>query len=178
MSDSNRAAQAAQWWRRMQPNFENGSRNPFGDRAGLARLRRCATITEAMQEAATIELFRALKLHDVAQLEDVALAAGVLATVRTAEVGGQSFPRAIGPDSPDKPETAIMKPIRFRRLMEAETPTERLTVYRRAVALAGYTANLHSLAEALLGWNDGLRTRWIFDYWNAADRPATALTNT
>jgi CRISPR system Cascade subunit CasB len=65
-----------------------------------------------------------------------------------------------------------MKPLRFRRLMEAETPDERLTAFRRLVALAGGRVNVRNLAAALLAWNEDLRTRWIYDYWNAGQLTA------
>jgi CRISPR system Cascade subunit CasB len=174
MSDKDAATLAADWWRGLQPYYENGQRNPFGDRAALARLRRCGTVGEAMQDVATMELFRKLDYRHPGQLTDVALTAAVLASVRSPAPPYPSFPRAIGPTGPAAPETAAVKPLRFRRLMEAETPDDRLTAFRRAVALAGHTANLRSLAEALLFWREDLRLRWIFDYWNAADRPVAA----
>lgn len=169
MSDPSPAERAAVWWRQLQPNFANGERNPQGDRAALARLRRCATVAEAMQEPATIELFRALQWHDPEHLPKVALVAAVLASVREAKSG--RFARAIGPENPSAPETAIVKPLRFRRLMEAQTDDERLTALRRAVALAGHKANPGDLARALLDWTEARKRSWIFDYWNAADRP-------
>jgi len=55
-------------------------------------------------------------------LPDVALAAAVLAHVR-ADVSG-SVARAVGPETPDKPETARLKPLRFRRLMR---PPDRMS---------------------------------------------------
>jgi CRISPR system Cascade subunit CasB len=172
MSETNPAVSAAAWWRRLQPTFANGESNPQGDRAALARLRRCTSIAEAMQEPATIELFRALGWRDAKHLPKVALAAAVLASVR--EAGRGSFAHAIGPNAPSEPETALVKPLRFRRMMEAGTEDERLLAFRRAIALAGGTANPVDLANALLFWTEERRRDWIFEYWNAAARaPAT-----
>jgi CRISPR system Cascade subunit CasB len=162
-------ATAVAWWRGLQATFANGERNPNGDRATLARLRRCATVAEAMQEPATIELFRNLGWRNPIHLPKVALTAAVLASVR--EAGRVRFARAIGPESPAKPETALVKPLRFRRLMESDTGDERLTAFRRAVALAGGVASLSDLAAALLDWSERRRVDWIFEYWNAADHP-------
>jgi CRISPR system Cascade subunit CasB len=106
-------------------------------------------------------------------LPNVALAAGVLATVRE-HLPGPRVARQVGPADPEKPETALLKPLRFRRLMEAETPDERLLAFRRLVALADRSVNVHDLAAAMLHWTEERRQRWAYDYWNAGDPPATA----
>ena len=160
------------WWRRLQPNLPDGSPNPTGDRGTIARLRRCASVTEAMQEKAAIDLFHALGCKNPRDLTVVGLAAAVLATVRQADT--VRFPRAIGPTDPAHPETARVKPLRFRRLMEAATPDERLMAFRRAIGLVDGAANLFSLSEALLNWNEDLRLRWIYEYWSATERRDTA----
>lgn len=166
---------AAAWWRDLQPDSDR--RYP-GDRGALSRLRRCATVAEAMQDPATIALFRRCGATAPADLPAIALAAAVLARVRE-DAPGQSVARQLGPDQPDKPETAILKPLRFRRMMEATSEDERLIALRRLVALAGARLNLRDLAEALLDWSDRRRRRWVFDYWNAEPinaRPAEETT--
>ena len=160
---------AVQWWRDQQPD---PAHKRSGDRAALARLRRCATIVEAMQDPATLSLFRCCGGRSRDDLPFAALAAGVLAHVRAENAEQPSVARAVGPTSTDEPSTALMKPLRFRRLMEAETPDERLTAFRRLVALAGGRVNVRNLAAALLAWNEDLRTRWIYDYWNAGQLTA------
>lgn len=170
MSDR-RSVAAVAWWRRLQPNFADGTRNPQGDRAALAKLRRCASVTEAMQEPATMELFRDLGFTHPDDLPAAALAAAVLASVREIGPPFPSFARAIGPSDMTAPETALVKPLRFRRLIEADTHDERLLAFRRAVALLGGPVPINSLAEALLDWSAARRQRWIFDYWNATERP-------
>ena len=154
---------AVSWWRDLQPDPE---RQYPGDRATLARLRRCGDIAELMLEPATIGLFRRVEADRADDLPLVALAAGVLAHVR-ADEPAILVARQIGPDNPDKPETALMKPLRFRRLMEAETPDERLIAFRRLVALARNTLSARDLAGSLLGWTDERRRRWALAYWNA-----------
>ena len=93
-------------------------RDAAGDRAALARLRRCATVAEAMQDPATIALFRRCGATGPNDLPAIGLAAAVLAHVRQ-DQPAQRVARQIGPDNPEKPETALLKPLRFRRLMEA-----------------------------------------------------------
>jgi CRISPR system Cascade subunit CasB len=160
---------AAGWWRELQPDPTTGH---SGDRATLARLRRCATPAELMLEPATIVLFRRCKADAAYDLPPVALVAGVLAHVR-ADDRAQSVARRVGPEAPEKPETALLKPLRFRWLMEARSADERLIVFRRLVALADRTLNVRDLAEALLDWreerpwSEERQRRWVFDYWNA-----------
>jgi CRISPR system Cascade subunit CasB len=60
-----------------------------------------------------------------------------------------------------------MKPLRFRRLIEAEAPDDRLIALRRAVQLAGHRLNVPELAAACLDWSERRRQQWIFEYYNA-----------
>ncbi len=167
------ASGARRWWLDLQPD-PGASR--AGDRAALARLRRCTTVAEAMQEPSALMLFQAVKATGPDDLVVVALAAAVLAHVRrNDDAPGTSVARLVGPGSIETPETALLKPLRFRRLMEADTPDERLQAFRRLVALAGGALPVRDLAAALLDWSDWRRTRWIYQYWNALPpAPASA----
>lgn len=153
---------AVAWWRELRGG-DAGPRSQ--DRASLARLRRCATVAEAMREPAAIDLFRRCGGRTEFDLPKAALLAAVLSHVR--EDAPEPVARTAGPDTPDKPETALLKPLRFRRLMEAEGEEELLTVFRRLVALLGGRANVEDLAWALLYWTDRTRTTWTYRYWNA-----------
>ena len=164
-------AKAVVWWRDIQPD---PARNRPGDRAALARLRHCATVAEAMQDQATIALFRRCGGTGPWDLPAAGLAAAVLAHVREDDPANPRIARGIGPDSTDKPETALLKPLRFRRLMEAATPDERLIAFRRLVALAGGKLNIPDLAAALLRWDEERQRRWVYDYWNAGQPTAAA----
>jgi CRISPR system Cascade subunit CasB len=164
-SAAEEASIAVQWWRGLQPNFSNGERNPNADRAALARLRR-ADLLAAMQDPATFTLFRALGRQRPTELPEVALCAAVLAGVRE-DRPGERPARTLGPPSIETVEQAAMKPLRFRRLIEAATLDERLGALRRAVQLADRRLNLRELAAACLDWSEGRRQRWIFEYYNA-----------
>ena len=119
------------WWRALQPAPEA---NRPGDRAALARLRRCSTVSEAMLETSALLLFQAVEATVANDLPTVALAAAVLAHVRNDRLD-TSVARLIGPGSIETPETALLKPLRFRRLMEAGSLDERLAAFRRLAAL-------------------------------------------
>jgi CRISPR system Cascade subunit CasB len=160
-------AGALAWWRAITPDPPHHD----GDRGARARLRRCATVAEAMTEPATLTLFRRCGAEDPRDLVAVALAATVLAHVR-ADRGDMSVARLVGPESPDKPETALLKPLRFRRVLEAETPDDCLTAFRRLVAIADGQVSVGDLARSLFDWTnphraEAAKRRWIFAYWNA-----------
>lgn len=162
--DRTRATNAAvAWWRGLQPNAETGAP---GNRAALARLRRAATVLDVMAEPETIDLFRRTGATAYVDLPAVALLAGVLAHVRE-DRHGQDVARLLGPERPDAPDTALMSPLRFRRLLEAVEPDERLAAFRRMVALADGRVPVFDLARSLLDWTEERRRRWIYNYWNA-----------
>ncbi len=174
------AYHALTWWRGLQPDPD--AENPAdraGDRAALAHLRRCGAVSEAMLEPAALRLFQAVGADSPDDLPTVGLAAAVLARVRE-DRPGPSVARLVGPGSIETPETALLRPLRFRRLMEADGPDERLISFRRLVALAGGKLPVRDLAEALLHWSAPRRTRWVFEYWNttppAAAAPAATAT--
>jgi CRISPR system Cascade subunit CasB len=157
------------WWRDLQPDL---NRNRSGDRAGLARLRRCATVAEAMQDSATISLLQRCGGTGPWHLPAAGLAAAVLAHVREDDREHPRVARRVGPDNSDKPKTALLKPLRFRHLLEADLPDERLASFRRLAALANGKLNVSDVAGALLDWNEGRRRLWVYDYWNAGQPTA------
>lgn len=162
---SDPAAIAAGWWRALQPYGHDGQPNRAADRAALARLRR-ADLKAAMLDPATLELFRALGLRAPADLPRVALTSAVLATVR--EDDPTTHPaRRLGIDPADPNSRPRLSPLRFQRLMLAADDEERLTLFRRSVHLAEGRINVRGLAEALLGWTEDRRRRWIFHYYAA-----------
>jgi CRISPR system Cascade subunit CasB len=153
-------AAAATWWRDLQPTDSRP-----GDRGALARLRRCSTVTEAMLDPATIGLLQRCGGTGPKDLPDAGLAAAVLAHVREDDTENRSIARRIGPTDLDHPETALVKVGRFRRIVEATTHDERLTAFRRLVAITGDRLNVSDLARALLRWDDETLRRWTFNYW-------------
>lgn len=154
---------AAEWWEAMQPRDE-ADKQRSGDRAGLARLRRCASVAEAAFDAATHQLCHRLGAGE-AGLERAALIAAVLAHAR-ANNPAQKVARQIGVSGDG---TAAMSDLRFRRLLQADTPDEQLAGFRRLVALAGRELNVADLAQALWRWNETDRRRWVYAYHDAPE---------
>jgi CRISPR system Cascade subunit CasB len=155
---------ATDWWRSLQPYRQDGTPNPTADRGALARLRR-ADWMEAAEDPATFDLLRQLGWRSTAQLTNVALCAGVLAVVRTDKRDAHAA-RQLGVQSgSDRP---VLSTLRFRSLLAAETPQDRLTALRRAVLLNDAAINVRDVASACLNWSDERRRRWAFEYYDAA----------
>lgn len=173
------------WWNRLQPR-EVDSRMVPGDRAAVARLKRAANIMEAAAEPATGDLYDKLgranpdddrrgfsKEHATRDLPRAALLAAVLAHVRDDDRKNKSIAEAIGAPRGGEETTALVTPIRFKRLVAARQADDLLIAFRRVVALLGKTANVKDLAMQILAWTDGrtadiARTRFAFAYHGAA----------
>ena len=164
------AMAAKRWWDQLRPREVNGRSVP-GDRAALARLRRAATVMEAAAEPVTGDLYRKLKFsHPARDLPRAALIAAVLAHVK--EDTHVLVARAIGTLRGGEGTTALITPLRFKRLVSARDPDDLLIAFRRVVAILGGTANVTDLARQLLSWTeehqgDLARTRFAFEYHGA-----------
>lgn len=176
---------ASTWWRSLGPvTLEDGRALP-GDRATLARLRRCSSVLEAATEPATAKLFKALGFdrQKDEHLARAAVLAAVLAHVREDARGERnSIARAIGAPSGGEPNDALLKPNRFRTLMAARTGDEVLTGFRRVVTILDRTAHVRDLSRVILGWTDDeagdrVRTRFAFDYHGAGDYAPRAASD-
>ena len=155
---------ATRWWSGLQSYRSDGTNNPGADRGALARLRR-ANLIETMEDPVAFDLFRQLGWRDPNRLIDVALCAGVLAVVRQDDRSAHAARQLGAQSGSDRP---VLSALRFRRLIAAETPQDRLTALRRAVLLANATTNVHDMAGACLDWSDERRRRWAFEYYDAA----------
>jgi CRISPR type I-E-associated protein CasB/Cse2 len=143
------------WWGAMQPDKED-------DRAALAHLRRAGTILQLCMLPQTLDLCRKLD-GSKSDLGKTALIAGVLAYIRKTANG--KFAGQLGSPA----ERPKMAPLRFQRLIEAATPDEQLTAFRRAVIQNDREANVYDLAESLLHWGDARRQSWLYDYYQTSN---------
>jgi CRISPR system Cascade subunit CasB len=152
---------AAQWWRELNP--ENQKDQLPNARAALARLRRCTSLAQAATIPEALDLARRLGVVSTQQtlLERALLTAMVLAHVRDDDPKA-SAARQLGRASAEA--RAVVSPLRFARLLSAESTAEQLIAFRRAVALLGGTVNVASLAEASMNWSEKTRIAWAFDY--------------
>ena len=173
---------AVDWWRDLQPAPGHPDpRRHTGDRATLARLRRCDQLAQAGSEASVIALARSLGITrgEDPRLGNALLTAIVLAHVRH-DNRSRSLGRSLG--SPGGDQRALLSPLRLSRLLSVETLDERLIAFRRVVALLGGEVNLRDLARTLLFWTDSARIALAFDYHGVpppgSDTLEPAATNT
>lgn len=173
---------ALYWWREMQDMLNDGKTpNPGADRAGRARLRRIDP-SDVIVDEAIIRLYRRLHgdkaAYDEGKMKPAVRVALVLAHVRSNSRA--DFAAALG----DGGENAKLKPLRFKRLLQAEDEADIIREFRRAVDLLGNEANVRELADILLTWErDATRTRFAFSYFGAraaspaenADLPAETV---
>lgn len=146
---------AFDWWRRLNPR---GGVQPGPHKAALARLRRAATPTEVLLESEALRLVARLPYS----AKKAAVLAGVLAFVR--ESDDKSVARAIGRNSLDDEQSALVSEVRFRRLLQSRDE-ELMEAMRRLVRQMKGCANVINLSNAILYWGDKTKQRWIFDYY-------------
>lgn len=159
---------AVGWWTRLQPVPTSGWK---GDTGTLARLRRANLVAAAM-EPETVNLYRKLAPLLNRKGEDALIRASLIAAVLSHVRDHNSVPvaRALGPQKSE--DDALLKSLRFRRLLSTLGDAELLIAFRRIVALLNKKANVADIARSLAEWDDGpkgdrRRTRWAFDYHSA-----------
>jgi CRISPR system Cascade subunit CasB len=160
--------------------------SPILRQTARARLRH-ADADSALVDPAFFDLHRRLmdagfvQRHELNRSLRLAL---VLAHVRkdedSAEAGGEQtrrrgFGRAIGAPGFGESDKAALKPLRFRRLLQAkgDDTDEIVRQFRRAIDLAGGKVNVRDLANILFYWNDKARARLAFDYFAAGTSAPT-----
>jgi CRISPR system Cascade subunit CasB len=173
------ADRAKAWLASLRPQPQD---NGFttGDRAAIARLKRATNVMEAAAEPATADLFKRLgfqRKYAARDLPRAAVIAAVLAHVTRSS--GANLARAIGPTDAKDPSSALLKPLRLKRLLAAREPDDVLIQFRRTVAILDHTANVADLAQQLLAWTDDergdlSRTIFAFHYHGAGDHAPTA----
>jgi len=158
MTDMEKASPFREWWARHDPQTNGGA-----DRAVFARLRRCGAPEQALMEPTALMLARRLgvEAHQIDRLKRVGVIAAVLAHVRTDEPQTR-FAQRLGTGDPPP-----LSALRFGALMTAAPGAAQLDAFRRAVAIAGRTANVEDLGGALWRWGERTRLDWTFRYWGA-----------
>jgi CRISPR system Cascade subunit CasB len=177
------AGEARKWWSRLQPRERDGRSLP-GDRAAIARLRRASSILEAATEPATADLYKRLGLSfPERDLRRAALIAAVLAHVRDDTTERVAI--AIGIPRGGADTTALLTPLRFRRLIAAREVDDLLIAFRRVISILRGAVNVKDLARLLLAWTDPVdnrakiaRTRFAFDFHRAGQYAPESASET
>ncbi|MCY4399237.1 MAG: type I-E CRISPR-associated protein Cse2/CasB [Gemmatimonadetes bacterium] len=146
------------WWRWLIPADGPASGR---QRAVLAKLRRARTPLEVIQVPEALRLVARLPRDP----DRTAILAGVLATVR--ETDERTVAKALGRKSLDDDGSARLSEPRFRRLMQTPA-SELMDPMRRLVRMLKGRANVTDLGFSILYWGDGVKRRWIFDYYSVS----------
>ena len=67
-------------------------------------------------------------------------------------------------------EKAALSSLRFRRLLAVHEPDDLLIYLVRTVRLLDRTANVVDLARSIRFWDDDVRKRWAFRYYEKASK--------
>jgi CRISPR system Cascade subunit CasB len=160
-----------EWWQDLQgmdpkPREDREqARNPQGDRAGRAALRRCATLTQIALTPAYQRLLRKLRQTGWAtspRREDrLAAVAKLLAHVR--ENDEQSLAKAMSARDEESGRPRVSE-IRFLCLLESNDPETLFSGLQRVLPLMQHKANVMALANDLIFWGDRVKREWAYAY--------------
>lgn len=188
------------WWFWLQPQSQNDLAikarlaGQFGGfaRANRATLKRCAEPSLVLLEPAFHSLLHRLEQttteNDYVKADawNFALVAGLLAWVESEPTGqdhGKSFTALLGSPKAEGGDRPLMSKLRFARLQTADSEEDFFQQVRRAIQMAGRTADVKTLAEELLDWQkefqgqkpdkpkDRIQVRWASAYYTAALKP-------
>lgn len=134
-----------------------------GDRAAL---RRCGALVEVAFVPAFHTLVRALRTtagSDV--IPDQLLAVAGLSAIIKQPISPLMPNQMATPRAGSK--TPLVSELRFRRLLQCQTPEELFTALRRILHQLDEQANLYDLANSVYGWSEPTRKRWAYEYYGA-----------
>ncbi len=131
-------------------------------RAARANLRRCGSVTDALAQPATHDLYAKL-LASGYDLRARPEALGALAMV-LAHVATSSFALAKRMGQGDPPPVSAA---RFEQVIRARDHAELAVVLRRIMPLVDHSCDVRSLARDIFYWNDKTRQSWCFQYYGA-----------
>ncbi|MFH1113945.1 MAG: type I-E CRISPR-associated protein Cse2/CasB [Pseudomonadota bacterium] len=79
----------------------------------------------------------------------------------------RNFPKQMGSERTSG-GGAVVSGLRFRRLLKCQTPEELYPMLRRTIRLLNNRADLYSLANDVLYWDEDVRKQWAYDYYSVA----------
>ena len=170
------------WWRALHPDPENPRGNP-GNRGARARLRRCASVLDALLEPETHALI-ALVYRSSRRIDDrLAILAVTLAQIRPTP-RGVSLPRfaealgftAKGQRSTDESRPRLSR-TRFGALLRASrNPDDFARALRRAITILREAQfDVYAFIRDILAFDDKIGRDWTFEYYGTK-RKLTPVT--
>lgn len=179
-----------QWWRALDSEKRGsptiGLFKSLGKKE-LAELRRAENLTSVMLNRAYQYLAQMLPKYDKDGKDGLALAAGMLAHVKTDAGDGLSLARCMGLPKAGSNDPCVSQ-LRFERLQTTHNPDEFLSTAVRVIKMLGGTLDVRKLADDVLVWADEtlnenrpnklanqIRVRWATDYYLASKRQESAV---
>ena len=152
-------------------------------KADRAQLKRCDTLTAVTLQPAFHRAYKAMSTAQFAghlsanvkstwqgwQQNRLAVLVGVAVHVKTASKRNLAQEMGRWSEGGDR---ACVSELRFKRLMESHDNDSFFIGLRRVMPLIGHQVDLGSLARDLFQWNDAIRRRWAYAYY---DTPSKAL---
>ncbi len=138
-------------------------------RAARARLRRCESPVEALMVAETHHLNEQLQAQGKKPRADqLALIATTFARLKDTH-GGPKLASLFG-NRGNKDAPRLLSELRFQSLIRVRTHRALIAPLRRSLGVLGSqpACNGRALAEDLWHWNEMVRNRWCFQYFDAA----------
>lgn len=152
------------WWRELNAARSKDTKTiPHFTTGDSAELRRAKSIDEVIINSSA---FHDLK-HRLAgtkwnRLPQLALVAGVLSHVKKQ---GATLPIGLNTLTKKESSSKDATKLRFKRLIQNETPED---LYRPMIRMVSYleeTANINHLANSLYFWNDKTRKDWAIEFY-------------
>lgn len=128
------------------------------DRGARAQLRRCHNLLAVEQTPAFHAARQMLEKVGLAPRQ-ARLPAAIALLAHVKSKGVQSLPLAFSQG--DKPPVS---PLRFRQLLDAPDDEQLFTRLRRVLPLIDNAVDPIQLANDVMGWDDGVRKRWVYAY--------------
>jgi len=140
------------WWRELTDRR--------GERADLRR-------TAKPVEVILIPAYHRLRVDLLAagynvNNEKLAVIAGLVARVREDKPSDSVARQMARIKAGTRPYVAEL---RFRRILETNSPEELFPILTRCLSLLGDSVNLLDLADSVYGWSDYQRKRWALEYY-------------
>lgn len=151
---------ALAWWR---AHIDDSQGEAGPKRMTRARLRRCDGAAEALAVEASHDLHRRLGGLLRHRADTLALVAIALANIRSP-----------GPPAAER-MGQLVPALRFQALLRVNEPSELIRPLRRALIQIGGQADVARLAADLARWDDAMRARWCFEFYDAASAAPASI---
>lgn len=156
-------AELSSWWHELHHEKASGQA-----RADRAMLKRCASVDEVVLQSAYGRIYRRLlEAHagepwKPRQQDRLAALVALLAHVK--DKSELSLPKAMS-ERKTKDDSAPVSELRFQRLLESPDIHALFTGVRRVLPLIKHKVNIQSLAVDVFTWNDRVKKRWAYGYY-------------